>query len=281
MSEPGSSGTVRLGTATQGEGRGEALAVSAVLASVLDQNNARGHPAAGSFGRESDEHESIECGGGRVAGGPRGGLYEFAWQLARAGGAGWVAVDRPGVVVERVAVVRPSGDGHAGGAVGGGSRIAPAFPAITNKALLAREETLERVIAAGNEVVNKPYRNGGGHRPFTDGVDSAYDASGAVDWALHGAGLLSEPMMSGDLITAASAGESVTALRPGTGTVDDDLGQCRERVPGDRGRHAVHQRELPRSLRAARQRSALDRGVDLHSGIRSAARPRALIATWP
>jgi hypothetical protein len=100
-----------------------------------------------------------------------------------------------------------------------GHAIAPAFPATTNQALLAREQTLKRVIAAGNQVANKPYRLGGGHGPFTDGVDTAYDASGAVDWALHGAGLLSEPLTSGELIAAVGVqtGKPMTALMPGTG----------------------------------------------------------------
>jgi hypothetical protein len=100
-----------------------------------------------------------------------------------------------------------------------GLAIAPAFPATRNKAVLAREDTLKRVIAAGNQVVNQPYRLGGGHRPFTDGVDSAYDASGAVDWALHSAGLLSEPLTGGELITAVGVqtGKPMTALMPGTG----------------------------------------------------------------
>src|SRR3954471_16260004 len=43
-----------------------------------------------------------------------------------------------------------------------------------------------RAIRAGTQLQNKPYRYGGGHRSFTD---SAYDCSGTVSFALHGAGL--------------------------------------------------------------------------------------------
>jgi cell wall-associated NlpC family hydrolase len=45
-------------------------------------------------------------------------------------------------------------------------------------------------------VVGKPYRLGGGHRlPWV--LDSAYDCSGTVSWALHGARLLRSPVPSG------------------------------------------------------------------------------------
>jgi hypothetical protein len=43
------------------------------------------------------------------------------------------------------------------------------------------------LIAAGNAIASLPYRYGGGHRSFTD---TAYDCSGSVSFALHGAGLL-------------------------------------------------------------------------------------------
>jgi hypothetical protein len=43
------------------------------------------------------------------------------------------------------------------------------------------------LIAAGNAIASLPYRYGGGHRGFDD---VAYDCSGSVSYALHGAGLL-------------------------------------------------------------------------------------------
>jgi cell wall-associated NlpC family hydrolase len=50
-----------------------------------------------------------------------------------------------------------------------------------------------RTIRAANRIAGKPYRWGGGHRRF---VDSAYDCSGAVSFALHGAGLVPSPLDS-------------------------------------------------------------------------------------
>jgi len=50
-----------------------------------------------------------------------------------------------------------------------------------------------RAIRAANRIAGKPYRWGGGHRRFND---SAYDCSGAVSFALHGAGLVATPLDS-------------------------------------------------------------------------------------
>lgn len=54
------------------------------------------------------------------------------------------------------------------------------------------------LIAAGNEIARTPYRYGGGHGSFED---DAYDCSGSVGYALHGAGLLNRTVTSGDLMT--------------------------------------------------------------------------------
>jgi cell wall-associated NlpC family hydrolase len=49
---------------------------------------------------------------------------------------------------------------------------------------------------AANRIVKKPYRYGGGHRSFR--TARGYDCSGAVSYALHGAGLLrGSPRTSG------------------------------------------------------------------------------------
>jgi hypothetical protein len=48
-------------------------------------------------------------------------------------------------------------------------------------------------IQAANRIAGRPYRWGGGHRRFTD---SAYDCSGAVSFALRGAGLVLSPLDS-------------------------------------------------------------------------------------
>lgn len=59
------------------------------------------------------------------------------------------------------------------------------------------------LIAAGNEIATTPYRYGGGHGSFED---DAYDCSGSVGYALHGAGLLDRTVTSGDLESWGTAG---------------------------------------------------------------------------
>jgi cell wall-associated NlpC family hydrolase len=55
---------------------------------------------------------------------------------------------------------------------------------------------VKRVIAAANEIDGRPYIWGGGHASF---IAKGYDCSGAVSYALHGAGLLGYTMVSGQL----------------------------------------------------------------------------------
>jgi len=47
---------------------------------------------------------------------------------------------------------------------------------------------VKRAIYAANEIVDKPYKYGGGHASFPE--DDGYDCSGTVSYVLHGAGLL-------------------------------------------------------------------------------------------
>ena len=54
---------------------------------------------------------------------------------------------------------------------------------------------VKRAIWAANELHTKPYRYGGGHKSF---VDSAYDCSGTVSYALGGAGVLRSPISSNE-----------------------------------------------------------------------------------
>jgi cell wall-associated NlpC family hydrolase len=56
-------------------------------------------------------------------------------------------------------------------------------------------QVVKDVIAAGNEIAALPYKWGGGHRTWRD---TGYDCSGSVSYALHGAGLLDSPLVSGD-----------------------------------------------------------------------------------
>jgi peptidoglycan hydrolase-like protein with peptidoglycan-binding domain len=55
---------------------------------------------------------------------------------------------------------------------------------------------VQAAIAAANQITDKPYRWGGGHGRWDD---AGYDCSGAVSYALHGAGLLGAALDSGGL----------------------------------------------------------------------------------
>jgi cell wall-associated NlpC family hydrolase len=57
---------------------------------------------------------------------------------------------------------------------------------------------VKQVIAAANRIRATPYIWGGGH---TRWWDKGYDCSGSVSYALHGAGLLEAPLVSGSFMT--------------------------------------------------------------------------------
>jgi cell wall-associated NlpC family hydrolase len=62
---------------------------------------------------------------------------------------------------------------------------------------------VRRVIAAGDRIAHFPYKYGGGHGSWND---TGYDCSGSVSYALHGAGLLSAPLTSGQFMSWGDAG---------------------------------------------------------------------------
>jgi hypothetical protein len=65
-------------------------------------------------------------------------------------------------------------------------------------------EQVQEVIDAANEITDTPYRYGGGHgRGFND---TAFDCSGAVSHALHGANLVTRPLDSSDFESWGSRG---------------------------------------------------------------------------
>ena len=59
---------------------------------------------------------------------------------------------------------------------------------------------VQRVIAAGNRLIGKPYRYGGGHKQFGRGLDSGYDCSGTASYALFGGRFIRSPMPSGSFV---------------------------------------------------------------------------------
>ena len=65
-------------------------------------------------------------------------------------------------------------------------------------------QEVKDAIAAANRIVGKPYKYGGGHGRWED---SGYDCSGAMSYALHGAGLVNRARTSGDYMSWGLAGE--------------------------------------------------------------------------
>jgi hypothetical protein len=58
-------------------------------------------------------------------------------------------------------------------------------------------------VAAGNELQNKPYQRGGGHKYVND---SAYDCSGSVSYCLIKSGLLRSPLSSKEFVNYGESG---------------------------------------------------------------------------
>jgi hypothetical protein len=84
------------------------------------------------------------------------------------------------------------------------------------------------LIAAGNAIAALPYKYGGGHKDFED---TAYDCSGSVSFALHGADLLDATLDSTGL-----------SRWGGSRRVDHDLRQQDPHLPRRRRPALRHQR---------------------------------------
>jgi hypothetical protein len=87
--------------------------------------------------------------------------------------------------------------------------VAPAEAAVltpdgTAVAPAGAPEVVRELIAAGNEIHDKPYKYGGGHGRW---VDSGYDCSGSMSYALHGAGLLDTALDSTGFMSWGEPGE--------------------------------------------------------------------------
>jgi cell wall-associated NlpC family hydrolase len=66
-------------------------------------------------------------------------------------------------------------------------------------------DQVKQAIWAANQIVGMPYRLGGGHK--LGFVDKAYDCSGTVSFAMHGAGLLTAPRDSSSFMRFGVAGK--------------------------------------------------------------------------
>lgn len=166
----------------------------------------------------------------------------------------------------------PSGRSSAAAAQAGGREYATADPASTPTvpgavaqivdgvafAPADAPDEVKRVIWAGNRIVGLPYRYGGGHGAFQD---AAYDCSGTVSFALHGAVLVKRPRDSSGYFRFGLAGPgawitvytrsshaymTVAGIRLDTSAADDPSGdkgpRWRPVRPSDAGfkvRHPV------------------------------------------
>jgi hypothetical protein len=115
-----------------------------------------------------------------------------------------LAVAAPVAVAQDVPV-----DPGTGGAVPGGGTGGAVYGVPFNQKLVPGTEAkvingvayaptgappeVQKAIWAANKIQGKPYRYGGGHKAFSS---SGYDCSGTVSYALHGGGLLDEPLDS-------------------------------------------------------------------------------------
>jgi cell wall-associated NlpC family hydrolase len=66
-------------------------------------------------------------------------------------------------------------------------------------------DQVKQAIWAANQIVGMPYRLGGGHK--LGFIDRAYDCSGTVSFAMHGAGLLAAPRDSSSFLRYGLAGK--------------------------------------------------------------------------
>src|SRR5437588_5920389 len=108
----------------------------------------------------------------------------------------------PAALVAAVACVVPAVALGSGTHASGGAAYQPpphSARVVHGKAIAPSNAppAVKAIIAAGNKIVTKPYRYGGGHGKWND---SAYDCSGSVSYALHGAHLLDSPEDSSGLM---------------------------------------------------------------------------------
>jgi cell wall-associated NlpC family hydrolase len=114
-----------------------------------------------------------------------------------------------------VLIAAPAASAQTSASTGGGAAFQPPPPPpekakLVNGRLIAPASAprrIKRVIAAANQIVEKPYIYGGGHRPYRRGkLDRGYDCSGSVSHALHGGGFLRSPLPSGALMSWGRSG---------------------------------------------------------------------------
>ena len=119
-----------------------------------------------------------------------------------------------GVCLAGVVAGAPAAHAQVPPSTGGATFVPPPPPPETAQLVNGRviapasaPTRVKRVIAAANRIVEKPYRYGGGHQQFRKGLlDSGYDCSGAVSYALYGGRFLRSPLPSGAMMSWGDTG---------------------------------------------------------------------------
>jgi hypothetical protein len=88
-------------------------------------------------------------------------------------------------------------------AINGGTKNATALDNGVALPPLEAPNAVLKIIEAGNAIARTPYKWGGGHGRF---LDTGYDCSGSVSFALYAAGLIDGPSDSGGLMSWGAAG---------------------------------------------------------------------------
>ena len=88
-------------------------------------------------------------------------------------------------------------------AINGGTKTATALDNGVALPPLEAPTAVLKIIEAGNAIARTPYKWGGGHGRF---LDTGYDCSGSVSFALYAAGLIEGPRDSGGLMSWGKAG---------------------------------------------------------------------------
>jgi len=121
------------------------------------------------------------------------------------------AVEAGGGIAEEADTPKPTGPASgtlrrkdAPSAINGGTRTATALDNGVALPPLEAPAQVLKIIEAGNTIARTPYKWGGGHGRF---LDSGYDCSGSVSFALYAAGLIEGPRNSGGLMSWGKAGK--------------------------------------------------------------------------
>jgi hypothetical protein len=89
-------------------------------------------------------------------------------------------------------------------AINGGTHTATALDNGVALPPLEAPTQVLKIIEAGNAIARTPYKWGGGHGRF---LDTGYDCSGSVSFALYAAGLIEGPRASGGLMSWGKPGK--------------------------------------------------------------------------